>query len=126
MAVRAVRGATTVDSDDPDEIRQRTITLLSEVFERNDLDEEDVISILFTATEDIRSLPPAAAARQFGLVDVPLLCAQEMPAEVGPDRCIRFMLHIETDKPRGELRHVFLRGATVLRPELVEPGDEAL
>ncbi len=123
MAVRALRGATTVDSDDPDEIKQRTITLLSTVFERNDLDGDDVISILFTATEDIRSLPPAAAARHFGLVDVPLLCAQEMAAEVGPDRCIRLMLHVETERPRDELRHVFLRGATVLRPELVEPGD---
>lgn len=124
MAVRAIRGATTVDSDDPDEIKQRTITLLNTVFDRNELTDDDVISILFTATDDIRSLPPAAAARQFGLVDVPLLCAQEMSADVGPDHCIRLMLHVETERARSDLRHVFLRGATVLRPELVEPGDE--
>jgi chorismate mutase len=124
MAVRALRGATTVDQDDPDEIKRRTTTLLSTVFERNGLSDEDLISILFTVTGDVTSLPPAAAAREFGLVDVPLLCAQEMEAEVGPPRCIRLMLHVETDLDRNALRHVFLRGATVLRPELVEPGDE--
>jgi len=123
MAVRALRGATTVDTDDPNEIRQRTIDLLNVLFERNEIDADDVISIFFTATEDVRSLPPAAAARTLGLVDVPLLCAQEMASEVGPDRCIRLLLHTETDRPRSDLRHVFLREATVLRPDLVEPGD---
>lgn len=125
MAVRALRGAITVDADDPDEITRRTIALLETVFERNDLHEQDVISILFTVTDDIRSLPPAAAARKLGLTDVPLLCVLEMPSEVGPDLCVRLMLHIETDRARDELRHVFLRGATVLRPELAEPGDDA-
>ncbi|MCP4962564.1 MAG: chorismate mutase [Actinomycetia bacterium] len=124
MAVRALRGAITIDADNPGEIRKRTVDLLGVLFERNQIEEEDVISIFFTATSDIRSLAPAAAAREFGLVDVPLLCAQEMGCEVGPDCCIRLLLHFETDRARTELRHVFLRGATVLRPELTESGDE--
>jgi chorismate mutase len=124
MGVRALRGAITVDDDDPGEISQRTIDLLKLLFERNQLDSEDVISIFFTVTPDVQSLPPAAAARKFGLVDVPLLCAQEMASDVGPDRCIRLMLHVETERARSELRHVFLRGAAALRPELTEPGDE--
>ena len=94
------------------------------LFERNQLDGEDVISIFFTVTPDLQSLPPAAAAREFGLIEVPLLCAQEMKSEVGPDGCVRLMLHIETERARDELRHVFLRGAAALRPELTEPGDE--
>ena len=124
MAVRAIRGAITVDADEPGEIRQRTIDLLSELFERNGIGPSDVISIFFTATDDIRSLPPASAARSFGLIDVPLLCAQEMASDLGPKRCIRMLLHFETERARQDLRHVFLREATTLRPELAEPGDE--
>ncbi|MGI9597084.1 MAG: chorismate mutase [Acidimicrobiales bacterium] len=126
MAVRALRGATTIDVDDPGEIRHRTIELLTKLFERNEVAIDDVISILFTSTEDLRSLPPAAGARAFGLTEVPLLCAQEMPTEGGLERCIRLMLHVETDMTRADLRHVFLRRATTLRPELAEPGDDSL
>jgi chorismate mutase len=124
MAVRGLRGAITVDVDDHDEIQKRTIDLLNVMFERNQLDPEAVISIFFTATNDLRSVAPAAAARVFGLVDVPLLCAQEMDTDGGLERCLRLLLHIETAKERRQLRHVFLRGATRLRPELAEPGDE--
>ncbi len=124
MALRALRGAITVDADEPATIRERTILMLEVLFERNGLDVDDVISILFTTTPDLRSLPPAAAARAFGLVDVPLLCAQEMDADGGLQSCIRLLLHIDTDRDRTELRHVFLGGATTLRPELAEPGDE--
>lgn len=122
--MRAIRGAITVDADTRDEIAVRTTTLLETLYERNELDHDDVISILFTATQDLTSAPPAVAARTFGLVDVPLLCAQEMPVAGSLPLCIRLMLHIETDQPKAQLRHVFLRGATVLRPELAEPGDD--
>ena len=126
MAVRALRGAITVEVDDPGEIRQRTIDLLNVIFKRNELEVDDVISIFFTVTQDVRSLPPAAAARAFGLVDVPLLCAQEMGSEMALERCIRVMLHIDTERERDELRHVFLGEATTLRPDLAELGDEEL
>lgn len=124
MAVRALRGAITVDADEPAEIRKRTIDMLTVLFERNGLELDDVISILFTATTDLRSLPPAAAARAFGLTDIPLLCAQEMDVDGGLGMCVRLMLHVESDVAKDELRHVFLRGAVSLRPELAEPGDE--
>ena len=125
MPIRAIRGAVTVDADTREEIAERTTTLLATLYERNDLVHDDVISILFTATQDLASAPPAAAARAFGLVDVPLLCAQEMNVIGSLPLCIRLMLHVETDRPKDQLRHVFLRGATALRPELAEPGDEA-
>lgn len=125
MPIRAIRGAVTVDADTREEIAERTTTLLATVYERNDLVHDDVISILFTATQDLASAPPAAAARAFGLIDVPLLCAQEMNVIGSLPLCIRLMLHVETDRPKDQLRHVFLRGATALRPELAEPGDEA-
>jgi chorismate mutase len=124
MAVRALRGAITVDVDDTTEIKRRTIDLLSTLFDRNGLNTDDVISVFFTATEDLRSVAPAAAAREFGLTEVPLLCATEMPTDGGLPRCVRMLVHVETDAERSALRHVFLRGATVLRPELAEPGDE--
>lgn len=126
MAVRALRGAITVDADEAAEIKRRTVQLLSTVFERNALTADDLISALFTTTGDLRSVAPAAAAREMGLTEVPLLCAVEMPVDGSLERCVRLMLHIETDLDRSELRHVFLRGATVLRPELVEPGDADL
>lgn len=123
MALRALRGAITVDGDQAEEIKRRTVQLLSVLFERNALDAEDLVSIMFTATEDLRSVA-AAGARDFGLTEVPLLCATEMPVVGSLARCVRLLLHIDTDRPRSELRHVFLRGATVLRPDLAEPGDE--
>ncbi len=124
MPVLALRGAITIDADTPDEIERHTTRLLETLYERNGLTHDDVISIFFTATPDIRSAAPAVAARKFGLVDVPLLCGQEMDVEGSLGRCVRLMLHLETDRPRGELRHVFLRGAVALRPELAEEGDD--
>ncbi len=124
MPLRALRGAITIDADTADEISARTTSLIAALYDRNGLSHDDVVSILFTATVDITSAPPARAARAFGLVDVPLLCAQEMDVEGALGMCIRLMLHIETDLARDDLRHVFMRGATALRPELAEPGDE--
>lgn len=124
MPTRALRGAITLDTDSADEVGAQTTRLLETLYERNGLTHDDVVSILFTATVDVRSAPPAAAARTFGLVDVPLLCAQEMDVDGALQSCIRLMLHVDTDKARSDLRHVFLRGAVALRPELAEPGDE--
>ncbi len=124
MPVLALRGAITIDSDEPEEISAAVSRVLGILFERNELVNNDVVSILFSATKDIRSAPPAAAARAFGLVDVPLLCTQEMDIAGSLPLCIRLLLHMETSRSRDELRHVFLAGATVLRPELALPGDE--
>lgn len=123
MPVRALRGAITCGLDSPDEIHSRTVELLTTIFARNDLDRDQLVSLFFTATTDLTALAPAAAARAFGLTDVPLLCAQEMAVPGSLPLCVRIMLHFETDTPRSELRHVFLGGAVSLRPELAEPGD---
>lgn len=124
MPLRALRGAITVDADTPEQIALHTTRLLETLYQRNELDGDEIVSILFTATPDLRSAPPAVAARAFGLVDVPLLCAQEMDVDGALQQCVRLLLHIDTERPRAELRHAFLRGATKLRPELAEPGDE--
>jgi chorismate mutase len=119
--VRALRGATTVDEDVPDHIGERVVALLRELFERNGLDEDDLVSILFSATPDIRSTFPATAARRaLGLADVPLMNCQELDVEGALPRCIRVMAHVHTERSRAELRHVFLEGATVLRPDLAQ------
>ncbi len=119
-AVRALRGATTVDSDTPEQIMARTITLLEEMFERNGVDHDDLISILFTVSEDLTSAFPAAGARTIGLGDVPLLCAREIPVPGSMALCIRVLAHLTTSRARSELRHIYLEGAVSLRDDL--PG----
>jgi chorismate mutase len=120
VPVRALRGATTVDDDDPAQITERVVALLSEMLERNEVDKDSLVSIIFTTTPDIRSMFPAAAARTIGLGDVPLLGAQEADIATGTPRCIRVLMHLESDRPRGELRHVYLEAAKGLRDDL--PG----
>ena len=120
MPVRALRGATTLDADAPDHIRERVKALMAALFERNDLDNDQLISVLFTGTSDITTFHPVTAAREFGLDDVPLLGAQELEIEGTLPRCVRVLLHVETDRPRSELRHVFLEGAVALRPDLTD------
>jgi len=118
MAVRAVRGATQVDADDREQILEATAELVTEVLARNQLDGSDLISAIFTVTPDLRSEFPAYAARQAGLGDVPLLCATEIPVAGAMPRVIRMLAHVETDLPRAQLRHVYLRGAAQLRTDL--------
>ena len=122
--MRAVRGATTVEKDDADLVVSATRELLATLAERNAFAPEQVISAIFTVTPDITSEFPARAARELGWVDVPLLCAMEIPTERGLAHCIRVLLHIETELPRSALRHVYLRDAVELRPDLSgDPGD---
>ncbi|MFO7280423.1 MAG: chorismate mutase [Thermoanaerobacterales bacterium] len=116
--VRALRGATTIDVDEKDHLFERVIALLEALFERNGIRHDDLISVLFTATDDIHSAFPAEAARKFGLGDVPLICARELDVEGGTPRCIRVLIHLYTDRSRGELHHVYLEGARHLRDDL--------
>jgi chorismate mutase len=120
ISVRAVRGATTVDADTPEVIKERVVALLEQVLEQNGLTEDDIISILFTATEDIVSTFPATAARSMGLGAVPLICARELSITGSVPRCIRVMLHVETERSRNDIHHVYLEGAKGLRDDL--PG----
>jgi chorismate mutase len=125
VSVRAIRGATTVDADIPDQIEARTKELVLEMAARNGFSEADVISAFFTATPDIRSLNPATGARRLGWTEVPLIGIAELDIENMLPLCVRVMFHVETDLSRFELQHVFLHGATVLRPDLVAKSRTA-
>ena len=119
MSVRGVRGATTVDSDDPAQIRAAARELMEEILRRNQIvDFDDVISAVFTTTEDLVSAFPAEAARAMGMNQVPLLCAQEIPVTGSMPRCIRVLLHVNSDRKPKEIEHVYLRDAQKLRPDL--------
>lgn len=119
-AVRALRGATTVDFDTPEHITARVVALLQAMLQRNGVDKDDLISILFTATDDVVSMFPAAAARTMGLGDVPLICARELRIDGGTPRCIRVMMHLTTERTRADLHHVYHEGARGLRDDLPE------
>ncbi len=119
-AVRALRGATTLDTDVAGHLTERVQALVTEMLRRNDVDKDDLISILFTATEDIHSMFPATAARGVGLGDVPLICARELDVVGGTPLCIRVLMHLFTDRSRSELHHVYLEGARGLRDDLPE------
>ena len=119
MAVRGVRGATSVETDDPALIRQAARELMEEILRRNQIaDFDDVISAVFTTTEDLVSAFPAEAARAMGMNQVPLLCAREIPVPGSMLRCIRVLLHINSERTPKEIEHVYLRDAQKLRPDL--------
>ena len=119
-AVRAVRGATRVDADTREQVTDRVQELITAMLERNGVVNDDLISIVITATDDIHSMFPAEAARGCGLGDVPLLCAQELDIEGKPRMCIRVLMHLNTERARPELHHVYLEGTGVLRDDLPE------
>jgi chorismate mutase len=118
VPVRAIRGAIQVDADSRDEVLEATTELLQGVLERNALTPDDLISVVFTATPDLTSEFPAYAARQMGITDVPLLCCCEIDVPGAMPRVLRLLAHVETDLPRADLRHVYLRGAAALRTDL--------
>lgn len=116
--VRAVRGAITVEHDEAELVREATRELLVQIARRNALEPDDVVSVIFTVTPDLTSEFPARAARELGWVDVPLLCTMEIPVPGAMPRCIRVLLHVETDSAREAIQHVYLRHARELRPDL--------
>ena len=120
MAMRAIRGATQLDSDDRDHLLVSVEQLIREIFAQNEVDTDRLVSMILTATPDLHSEFPALAARQLGIGDVPLLCAQEIDVNGAMPRVIRVMVHIESDVPRSEIRHVYLRGAAALRRDLAQ------
>lgn len=118
MAVRAIRGATRVDEDTREQISSRTAELVREVLRRNGIEARDVISFLLTATPDLRTAFPAAAVREAGITDVPLMCAQELDVDGAMPRVIRLMAHVEIAAARADVRHVYLHGTDSLRDDL--------
>lgn len=118
MKLRALRGAITCDANTKSEIVIKTQALVEQLLARNGVDHDDLVSIVFTATDDLTAEFPAAAARALGLGDVPLLCARELAVEGGMERVVRVLVHCYTDRPRSELHHVYLEGARALRDDL--------
>lgn len=118
--VRAVRGAITVENNDAEEILTATGQMLEKIFEVNDFKKDDMISMLFSLTPDLNAVFPARAARNMGIVNVPLMCMSEIPIEGALKKCIRVLIHVNSDKTLDEINHVYLGGATVLRPDLVK------
>lgn len=120
--IAALRGATTIEADERAQVLERTVEMLQRLLERNGLRPADVISLFFTATDDVRSEFPAAAVRAAGISDVPMLCARELGivGESNIPLCIRVLAHVDTDRPRDQLRHAYLHGARQLRSDLRE------
>ncbi len=119
MSVRGIRGATSVEADSPERILDATRELLQELLQANGMDGfDEIVSALFTTTNDLVSTFPAEAARDLGMNRVPLLCASEIAVPDGMPRCIRVLLHVNTGKRQNEMVHVYLRDAKKLRPDV--------
>jgi len=129
MSVRAIRGATQLEVDEREHLLDRVTEMVRGVMSANDLEVDDFISILFTATSDLTSEFPAYAARQLGFHDVPLVCARELEIEGSMPRVVRLMAHVDTERSRADITHVYLHGAAALRRDLTNVQalpDEAL
>ena len=120
MTVRAIRGAVQLERDEREHLLASVDELIREILGQNSLSTDDLISMLFTATPDLHSEFPALAARQLGIGDVPLLCAQELDIDGSMPRVIRVLVHAETDLAKTDVRHVYLRGAAALRRDLAQ------
>jgi chorismate mutase len=120
MAVRGIRGAISVEANTTEAIGAATTRLLVAMSEANGIEPPAIISAFFTVTTDLNAAYPAAAARALGWLDVPLLDAQEIEVPTGMPRVIRVLLHVETDRARRDIRHVYLDKAVTLRPDLHE------
>lgn len=125
MCIRGIRGATTVDVDRPDLIIAATQEVLAAMMQANpNLRSEDVASVIFTVTDDLASIHPARAARQMGWNSVPMMCAREIPVPGSLPRCIRVLVHWNTDSEQKFIKHVYLHKAVTLRPDLVNALKE--
>lgn len=119
MAVRGIRGATTVANNTKEEIFDATTEMVREMIEVNNIDKEDIVDFIFTVTPDLTAVFPAASVRKMGITDVPLLDMAAPDIDNALKMCIRVLMHINTDCKNSQLNHVYLRGAKVLRPDLV-------
>ncbi|MEE1758778.1 MULTISPECIES: chorismate mutase [unclassified Streptomyces] len=124
MTVRAIRGAIQLERDDRNHLVGSTKDLLKAMLDANGLERRNLISVVFTATPDLRSEFPAVAARELGITDTPLLCTREIDVEGALPRVVRILVHAETDRPKCDVRHVYLGGAATLRTDLADALEE--
>ena len=120
MSIRAIRGAICLQADTAEEMSGAVVELLTEILQRNSVTGDDLVSVLFTATPDIHSAFPASFAREIGLTDVPLICAQELDVTGALPLVIRVMVHVQTESSKSDIKHVYLRGAEVLRQDIAQ------
>lgn len=120
MAVRAIRGAIQLDVDERAAILDGTSELVTQVLKRNGLTPDDVISVIFSATPDLRAEFPALAARSLGFGEVPLLCCSEIPVPGAMPRVVRLMMHVQTELTKSQVQHVYMRGAAALRIDIAQ------
>lgn len=119
--IRGVRGATTIERDEPELIYEETAKLVKEIVKENNIQTEDIVSVLISTTPDIHSAFPAKAVRTIeGWQYVPTMCMHEMNVPGALPLCIRVLMHVNTNLTQQEIRHVYLNGAVKLRPDLVE------
>lgn len=120
MSIRGIRGATTVEADLPEQIIASTQELLTSIIQANpSFRLEDAASVIFTLTKDLSSVHPAKGARQIGWNSVPMICSMEIPVPGSLEKCIRVLIHWNTDLEQNAVKHVYLHGAAVLRPDLM-------
>jgi chorismate mutase len=120
MAARGIKGAITVNANTESDILKETKLLLSEMLAKNKTDAEEVFSIVFSVTSDLDKQFPAVAARELGFTNTPLLCTTEMPVPESLKKVIRVIMHINTSKKQKDIRHVYLKEAAKLRPDLAD------
>lgn len=127
-AVRGVRGATTVKANERSAVLAATRELLDQVVRANGIEARDVASATFTVTPDLDAEFPAFAAREIGWTEVPLMCGREIPVPGALGLCVRVLIHWNTERDQGQIRHVFLHGARALRPHWAVdlPGDSPM
>ena len=118
ILVRGVRGAISVDKNEPAQILERVEELLVAMVEANKILIEDIASIAFSSTADLNSAFPALAARRMGWLEVPLFGTQEIDSPAGLPRCIRVMILLNTNLPQHAIKHIYLREAVLLRPDV--------
>jgi chorismate mutase len=125
MPIRGIRGATTVETNTREAILEAASELLGEIIRANNIKTEDVASAYFTTTTDLNAEFPAVVARRdFGWTNIALMCGHEMDVPGSLRMCLRIMMHVNTETPQSEVCHVYLRGATVLRPDLPARNEE--
>jgi chorismate mutase len=120
MAARGIKGAITVTTNTESDILKETKLLLSEMLAKNKTDAEEVFSIVFSVTSDLDKQFPAVAARELGFINTPLLCTTEMPVPGSLKKVIRVIMHVNTRKQQKDIRHVYLKEAAKLRPDLAD------
>jgi chorismate mutase len=118
VLVRGIRGATTVEANSVEAILEATRELLAAMLKANEVDVEYVASAFFTTTVDLNAEFPALAARDIVGTNVALMCGHEMNKPGGLPMCLRILLHVNTDKPARDIKHIYLRGARLLRPDI--------